>query len=82
VLNLIYCSGGKAASKLVEAEDQSHMDHSVSALLKTHEAKQPIVLIIDDKYAEFPFDLSRSGKEGYSYVVLGYYLIRNWWGKR
>lgn len=65
----------------MEAEDQSHVDHSVSALINTYRTKQPIVLIADDKYAKFPFDLTRSGKEGYAYVVLGHYLIRDYWAE-
>jgi hypothetical protein len=57
------------------------MDHSVKALLNTRRTNQPIVLIADDQYAEFPFDLTRSGEEGYAYVVLGYYIIRDFWGE-
>lgn len=74
--------GGKASSKLVEAADQSMVDHSVSALLNTYRTKQPIVLVADDKYAQFPFNLAGSGKEGYTYVVLGQYIIRDCWAEQ
>lgn len=58
------------------------VDHSVSALLNTFRTKQPIVLIADDKYAEFPFDLAASGKEGHAYIVLGQYMIRDFWAEQ
>ena len=41
------------------------------------------MLIADDKYDHFPFDLTRGpdGGKGYAYVVLGYYFIRHYWGQ-
>lgn len=76
-------SGGKAASKLLEAGHQSFKDHSVNALVKNWQTKEPLVLIADDKYEHFPFDLTRGhdGGKGYAYVVLGYYFIRHYWGR-
>lgn len=40
-------------------------------------------MIADDKYEHFPFNLTRGrdGGKGYTYVVLGYYFIRNYWGQ-
>lgn len=76
-------SGGKAASKFVEADHQTFDDHSVNALVKNWKTKEPLVLIADDKYEHFPFDLTRGpdGGRGYAYVVLGYYFIRHYWGQ-
>lgn len=76
-------SGGKAASKLVEADHQTFKDASVNALVKNWQTKEPLVLIADDRYERFPFDLTRGqdGGKGYAYVVLGYYFIRHFWGQ-
>ena len=40
--------------------------------------KRPLVLLIDDRYALFPYDLAT---KGYTYVVLGFYHIVHAWGK-
>jgi hypothetical protein len=76
-------SGGKAASKELEADHQSFKDPSVRALVKNWQTKEPLVLIADDRYEHFPFDLAkgRDPGRGYAYVVLGYYFIRNFWGR-
>jgi len=78
--------GGKAESlldsttgrRLQSAQDQTATDKSVRALLKNYKEKRPLVLLADDKYALFPYDLS---VPGYTYVVLGIYWISHAWGK-
>ena len=62
----------------VQAEDQLAQDKSVSALLATYKNGRPLVLLIDDKYALFPYDLSASGV---TYAVLGFYIITHAWGE-
>ena len=66
----------------MEADHQTSKDPSVNALVKNWQTKEPLVLIADDKYEHFPFDLTRGHDDGkgYAYVVLGYYFIRNYWG--
>ena len=59
------------------ASHQSSDDKSVRALLNTYRRRLPLVLLADDKYALFPYDLRA---EGYTYVVLGYYWIVDAWG--
>lgn len=79
-------SGGKAESvhtkagqhTVREADDQHEEDKSVRALLRTYQMKRPLVLIIDDRYALFPYDLAT---KGYTYVVLGFYHIAHAWGE-
>ena len=79
--------GGKAESvhstkgKLVlrGPSDQLQNDKSVRALLGTAATKQPIALLIDDRYAMFPYDIS--AKPDCMYVVLGFYHIAHAWGK-
>lgn len=78
--------GGKAESllasttgrRLQSAQDQTATDKSVRALLKNYKEKRLLVLLADDKYVQFPYDLSASG---YTYVVLGIYWISHAWGK-
>lgn len=67
----------------MEADHQSYKDPSVNALVKNWRTKEPLVLIADDKYEHFPFDLTRKhdGGKGYAYVVLGYYFVRHYWGR-
>ena len=80
-------SGGKAESlhhkageiTVQEASDQLADDKSVRALLQTHRMKRPIALLIDDRYAMFPYDIS--AKPDCMYVVLGFYHIAHAWGK-
>ncbi|KAF9793414.1 hypothetical protein BJ322DRAFT_996426 [Thelephora terrestris] len=71
-------------SRQLEADHQSFKDFSVRALVKNWQTKEPLVLIADDKYEHFPFDLTkgRDGGRGYAYVVLGYYFIRNFWAEK
>ena len=49
------------------------------ALLNTYRMQLPLVLIIDDRYAPFPYDLS--AKPDCTYVVLGFYHIARAWGE-
>lgn len=66
----------------MEADHQSSKDPSVNALVENWRTKEPLVLIADDKYEHFPFDLTirPDGGKGYAYVVLGYYFVRDCWG--
>ncbi|KAI0665933.1 hypothetical protein C8Q78DRAFT_985535 [Trametes maxima] len=83
---IISHGGGKAESihskkgqhEVHEADDQREEDKSVRALLRTYQMKRPLALIIDDRYALFPYDLAA---KGYTYVVLGFYHIAHAWGK-
>lgn len=59
-------------------QDQEASDRSVRALLKTWKDRLPIVLLADDKYACFPYDLTLAN---YTYVVLGLYWISHAWGQ-
>lgn len=61
-----------------ESSDQDAQDKSVRSLLNNYTERIPLVLLADDKYALFPFDLAVSG---YTYVVLGFYRIIHAWGK-
>ncbi|KAG1746118.1 hypothetical protein EDB19DRAFT_1690476 [Suillus lakei] len=79
--------GGKAESildyrvgsaRFQQAQDQEATDKSVRALLKSYTDKRPLVLLADDKYALFPFDL---GASGCTYVVLGSYWISHAWAE-
>ncbi|KAH7916571.1 2OG-Fe(II) oxygenase superfamily-domain-containing protein [Hygrophoropsis aurantiaca] len=85
---IISHGGGKAESTLgsrcgekrhMSADDQQATDHSVHALLNTYESKRPLILLADDKYSLFPFDLAASG---FTYVVLGLYWISHVWAER
>ena len=60
-----------------KASDQLENDKSVRALLHNYRTKRPLVLIIDDKYALFPYDL---GSRDVTYAVLGWYQIVHAWG--
>ncbi|KAF9501944.1 hypothetical protein BDN71DRAFT_1407155 [Pleurotus eryngii] len=60
------------------ADDQLAQDKSVRALIANYNSKRPLVLLIDDKYALFPFDLSASG---ITYAVLGFYFISDYWAE-
>lgn len=68
----------KGKSTLQEASDQHEKDKSVRALLQTFRLKREIALLIDDRYALFPYDLS--AKKDCTYVVLGFYHIVHAWG--
>ncbi|KAG1746285.1 hypothetical protein EDD22DRAFT_918224 [Suillus occidentalis] len=79
--------GGKSESildyrvgpaRFQQAQDQEATDKSVRALLRSYTDKRPLVLLADDKYAPFPFDL---GASGCTYVVLGSYWISHAWAE-
>ena len=59
------------------ATDQLAHDKSVRALLDNYRNQRPLVLLIDDKYILFPYDL---GARDMTYVVLGFYTIAHAWG--
>ncbi|KAG0708360.1 hypothetical protein DFH29DRAFT_892124 [Suillus ampliporus] len=84
---IISHGGGKAESfldyrvgpaRFQQAQDQEATDKSVRALLRSYTDKRPLVLLADDKYALFPFDL---GSSGCTYVVLGSYWISHAWAE-
>ncbi|KAH7888686.1 hypothetical protein F5I97DRAFT_1925224 [Phlebopus sp. FC_14] len=83
---IISHGGGRAESvlesrggvRLQPAQDQDATDKSVRALLKNYKEGRPLVLIADDNYALFPYDLAASG---YTYVVLGVYWISYAWAE-
>ncbi|KAF9478806.1 hypothetical protein BDN70DRAFT_859395 [Pholiota conissans] len=60
------------------ASDQIAQDKSVRALLNNHKSKRPLALLIDDKYALFPYDL---GSKGITYAVLGFYTVESAWAE-
>lgn len=60
-----------------QASDQLADDKSVRALLNNYRSGRPLVLLIDDKYALFPYDL---GSNGVTYAILGFYTIFYAWG--
>jgi hypothetical protein len=60
------------------ADDQLAIDTSVHALLNNHKLNTPLVLLVDDKYALFPYDLAASNV---TYAVLGFYRIAHVWSK-
>jgi hypothetical protein len=70
-------SQGKQAG-IRMADDQLAQDRSVRALLNNFHTHTPLVLLADDRYALFPYDLS---KTGIAYVALGWFLITHTWGK-
>jgi hypothetical protein len=59
------------------ADDQLANDKSVRALINNYEQGKPLVLVVDDKYPKFPFDLAASNV---TYAVLGFYKITHTWG--
>ena len=60
-----------------QASDQLADDKSVRALLDNYRSGRPLVLMVDDKYARFPFDLL---SKSVTYAVLGFYSIAYAWG--
>ncbi|KAJ7053615.1 hypothetical protein C8F01DRAFT_551631 [Mycena amicta] len=70
---------GQAHKQFVRpASDQTAQDASVRALMKNFETGQPLVLLIDDKYAHFPFDLSA---RGVYMTILGFYRVIHAWAE-
>ncbi|KAI6047159.1 hypothetical protein EDC04DRAFT_2557109 [Pisolithus marmoratus] len=70
--------GSKAGRQLRLAQDQTASDKSVRALLRNYKDGRPLVLLADDQYVLFPYDLRASG---YTYVVLGIYWISHAWAE-
>ncbi|KAJ7486545.1 hypothetical protein FB451DRAFT_771205 [Mycena latifolia] len=83
---IISHGGGKAASSRTQggqttskaADDQRAHDLSVRALNETYHRDQPLVLLIDDKYRLFPWDL---GSRDVYMAVLGFYKIVHLWAE-
>ncbi|TFK68699.1 hypothetical protein BDN72DRAFT_768985 [Pluteus cervinus] len=81
---LIISHGGGKAECLhthkghVAADDQLAQDKSVRALLTTYYECRPLVLVIDDKYTLFPYDL---GTKDITYAILGFYTIVAAWAE-
>ncbi|KAJ7760653.1 hypothetical protein DFH07DRAFT_816306 [Mycena maculata] len=83
---IISHGGGKAETSRTQkgevttkaAEDQRAQDLSVRALLENYRRNQPLVLLIDDKYRPFPFDL---GSRDVYMTVLGFYKIIHAWAE-
>jgi hypothetical protein len=69
------CYQGKVSVQM--EDDQLAQDISVRALLRNYHEGRPLVLLIDNKYILFPYDLSA---KDVTYAVLGYYDITNAWG--
>lgn len=59
------------------ASDQLAQDKSVRALLNNYKNNRPLALLIDDKYALFPYNL---GARDITYAVLGFYTVEKVWG--
>ncbi|KAJ7698116.1 hypothetical protein B0H17DRAFT_1051168 [Mycena rosella] len=83
---IISHGGGKSASSRTQngqttnkaADDQRAHDISVRALIETYRKNQPLVLLIDDKYRLFPFDL---GSRDVYMAILGFYKIVHLWAE-
>ncbi|KAF5321419.1 hypothetical protein D9619_001446 [Psilocybe cf. subviscida] len=72
----LHSSKGNCIS--VPASDQLAADKSVRALLNNYLHNRPLALLIDDKYALFPYDL---GSKNVAYAVLGFYTIAYAWAE-
>lgn len=68
--------GGKNEILSRSAMDQSAKDVSVRSLINTRNSESPVILLADDSYKYFPYDLAA---RGYCYVVLGAYVITDAW---
>ncbi|KAJ7470891.1 hypothetical protein FB451DRAFT_1472612 [Mycena latifolia] len=66
---------GKLNGQVVSQEKN---DITVRALLKNYADQIPLVLIVDDKYPEFPLKL---GEKGIYLAVLGFYMIVDAWAE-
>ncbi|KDQ57451.1 hypothetical protein JAAARDRAFT_35165 [Jaapia argillacea MUCL 33604] len=73
----LHSKDGKMVAEL--AEDQRADDKSVRALLNNFRTNRPLVLLADDKYQLFPYDLQSTG---IAYIVLGYYVISHAWAEK
>ncbi|KAI6094269.1 hypothetical protein EDD16DRAFT_1503424, partial [Pisolithus croceorrhizus] len=81
---LIISHGGGRSEKPLDSLVGHHLQSaqrqtpSVHALLRNYVDKWPLVLLADDNYVLFPYDL---GTSGYTYVVLGIFWISHAWAK-
>ncbi|KAI0254135.1 hypothetical protein BJV78DRAFT_1122074 [Lactifluus subvellereus] len=83
---IISHGGGKAEAlrskngrlEIQGPEDQLEDDRSVRALLNNYRTGRPLVVLADNNYVLFPFDLTGGG---YTYVVLGLYWIAHAWAE-
>lgn len=71
----IHSGGG--ASNITSMGNQEALNVSVKALKQNYQTGTPLVLLVDDQYSRFPYDLS---KKKISYAVLGWFTITNSWG--
>jgi hypothetical protein len=71
----LHTQNGQTDTQL--AADQLAGDKSVGALISNYQQGKPLVLLVDDKYSLFPFDLAATGV---TYAVLGFYKIIHTWG--
>ncbi|KZP05944.1 hypothetical protein FIBSPDRAFT_765177 [Athelia psychrophila] len=60
------------------ATDQLDKDKSVRALLNNHSQNRPVVLLVDDRFKLFPYNLTA---KGCAYAVLGFFCITNVWAE-
>ncbi|KAI6094829.1 hypothetical protein EDD16DRAFT_1502659 [Pisolithus croceorrhizus] len=81
---LIISHGGGRCEKPLDSPAGHHLRSaqrqtpSVRALLRNYVEKRPLVLLADDNYVLFPYDL---GASGYTYVVLGIFWISHAWAE-
>ena len=71
-------SGGGGGKLLDESSGQAQEDSSVRGLLRTYRAGTPLILLADNNYALFPYQL----EDEWMYVVLGAYRIVDAWGEQ
>ncbi|CAA7261748.1 unnamed protein product [Cyclocybe aegerita] len=71
----VHYSNGQSLTQ--PASDQLAQDQSVRALLNSYRNHRPVALVMDDRYALFPYDLA---SKGVVYAVLGFYTITYAWG--
>ncbi len=57
------------------SSDQGETDQGIRSLINCYKSRNRIVLLADDKYELFPYDLKQ-----HTYVVLGFYRIVHYWG--
>ncbi|PPQ68046.1 hypothetical protein CVT25_014507 [Psilocybe cyanescens] len=60
------------------ATDQLAQDKSVRALWNNYRNNRPLALLMDDRYALFPYDLKA---KNVGYAVLGFYTISDAWAE-
>ncbi|KAF9519255.1 hypothetical protein BS47DRAFT_1288639, partial [Hydnum rufescens UP504] len=59
--------------------DHNAAERSVKALLNAFKEKNPVAVLIGDRYRGFPFRLQTENQE-YRFIVLGWYAITHAWG--